>query len=101
MKSEQGKDCADSSASTIRSGSIVIPRRSRQTGFSLLELMITLVIISILAAMALPLSRNIAKRARETELKQHLQIFRKAIDAFHQDWNRDGDNLLGELCKKS
>ncbi|TAK06327.1 MAG: type II secretion system protein, partial [Candidatus Manganitrophaceae bacterium] len=57
--------------------------------------MITLVIISVLAAMALPLSKNLAKRAKETELKQRLQTLRRAIDDFHRDWNRDGDNLLG------
>jgi len=79
----------------------MIPRRGRQTGFSLLELMITMVIIFVLATMALPLSQNIAKRAKETELKQRLQILRKAIDDFHRDWNRDGDNLLGELCKQN
>lgn len=63
--------------------------------------MITLVIISVLAAMALPLSKNLAKRAKETELKQRLQTLRRAIDDFHRDWNRDGDNLLGELCKQN
>lgn len=79
----------------------IAPSRNRQNGFSLLELMITLVIIFVLTTMALPLSKNIAKRAKETELKQSLQIMRKAIDEFHRDWNRDGDNLLGELCKRN
>lgn len=79
----------------------MIRRRDRQTGFSLLELMVTMVIIFVLATMALPLSRNIAKRAKETELKQRLKVLRRAIDDFHRDWNRDGDNLLGELCKQN
>ncbi|MDC4225301.1 MAG: type II secretion system protein [Candidatus Manganitrophus sp.] len=79
----------------------MIRRRDRQTGFSLLELMVTMVIIFVLATMALPLSKNIAKRAKETELKQRLQILRRAIDDFNRDWNRDGDNLLGELCKQN
>ena len=78
-----------------------IQREDRQTGFTLLELMITLVIISILAAMAMPLSKNLTKRAKEIELKQNLQVLRAAIDDFHRDWNRDGDNLLGEMCKRN
>ncbi|WDT82608.1 MAG: type II secretion system protein [Candidatus Manganitrophus sp.] len=77
------------------------PRRGRQAGFSLLELMITMVIIFVLAMMALPLSKNIAKRAKETELKQRLQILRKAIDDFNRDWNRDGDNLLGSSASRT
>ena len=72
-----------------------------QNGFTLLELMITLVIISILSALALPLSRNLTRRYKEEGLRQELNIMRRAIDAFHKDWNRDDDNLIGELCKKN
>lgn len=70
-------------------------------GFTLLELMVTLVIIFVLSAMALPLSKNLAKRSKENELKQKLTSIRRAIDDFHRDWNRDGDQLIGELCKKN
>jgi general secretion pathway protein G len=70
-------------------------------GFTLVELMITMVVIFILSSMALPLSRNMAKHAKESELKQKLTSIRKAIDDFHRDWNRDGDVLIGELCKKN
>ena len=72
-----------------------------RNGFTLLELMVALVIIFVLSAMALPLSKNLTKRSKESELKQKLALFRNAIDDFHRDWNRDGDVLIGELCKKS
>lgn len=72
-----------------------------RNGFTLLELMVVLVIIFVLSAMALPLSQNLTKRSKESELKQKLSLIRKAIDDFHRDWNRDGDQLIGELCKKS
>lgn len=77
------------------------PSPSQQGGFSLLELMVTLAIVFILASSGLPLAKNLAKRARETELRQQLQIVRTAIDNFHADWNRDGDALIGELCKQN
>lgn len=77
-----------------------IPKRT-EGGFSLLELMITLVIIFILSAMAVPLSKNLSRRYKEDELRRALNVTRNAIDEFHKDWNRDDDKLLGELCKKN
>ncbi|MBI3805241.1 MAG: type II secretion system protein [Nitrospirae bacterium] len=63
--------------------------------------MVTLAIIFILAATALPLTKNLARRAKEIELRQQLQTVRAAIDDFHRDWNRDGEALIGEACKKN
>lgn len=70
-------------------------------GFSLLELMVVLVLVFTLSAIALPLSKTIAKRSKEGELKQKLLLIRRAIDNFHRDWNREGDQLIGELCRKN
>ena len=80
---------------------VIFRARTYFKGFTLLELMVALVIIFVLSAMALPLSKNLAKRSKESELKQKLNIIRRAIDDFHRDWNRDGDQLIGELCKKN
>lgn len=63
--------------------------------------MVTLAILFILASLALPLSRNLAKRSRESELRQKLTSIRSAIDAFHHDWDRDGDLLIGDSCKRN
>jgi general secretion pathway protein G len=76
-------------------------KNSIRNGFTLLEVMVALVIIFVLSSMALPLSKNLTKRSKEIELKQKLAAMRKAIDDFHRDWNRDGDQLIGELCKRS
>lgn len=73
----------------------------RQSGVTLLELVVTLAIVMILAAVALPLSRLSAKRAHEVELRQHLRIVRAAIDTFKLEWNRDGDVLVGPVCLKN
>lgn len=56
-------------------------------------------IIMILVSVAMPLSKITAKRAKEIELRQALREMRAAIDRFKDDWNRDGDKLLGSLCQ--
>lgn len=55
-----------------------------QRGFTLLELIITLLILSILVGMAVPLLRHSIKRQREEELRLSLQKLRSAIDNFHR-----------------
>ncbi|MEC4673486.1 MAG: type II secretion system protein, partial [Nitrospirota bacterium] len=73
----------------------------KQHGVTLLELMITLVIIFILASVALPLTKISTKRAKELELRQTLRMMRTSIDNFRKDWARDGNILLGPLCVKN
>ena len=70
-------------------------------GVTLIELLITLVIIFILASIALPLTKVSAKRIRELELRQVLRTMRTAIDKFRNDWARDQNILLGPLCVKN
>jgi len=73
----------------------------KESGVTLLELLVTLTIVMILASVALPLSRVSAKRTHEIELRQHLRVMRAAIDTFKLEWNRDGDVLVGPLCVKN
>jgi len=73
----------------------------KESGVTLLELLITLTIVMILASIAMPLSRLSAKRTHEIELRQQLRIMRTAIDTFKLEWNRDGDVLLGPACVKN
>lgn len=73
----------------------------RDSGVTLLELLVTLTIVMILASIAAPLTRVSAKRVQEIELRQHLRAVRGAIDLFKLEWNRDGDVLLGALCLKN
>ncbi len=60
----------------------------RQHGFTLLELIITLAILSILVGMAVPVMRNNIKRQREVELRHNLREIRDALDAFNRDANQ-------------
>jgi len=61
-------------------------RRSKQnteSGFTLLELIITLAIITVLALGTIPVARNLIKREREKELRRTLREIRNAIDAYY------------------
>lgn len=58
----------------------------RFRGVTLLELLVTLAILSILASIALPYAELTVKRDREMRLRQTLRDVRSAIDEFHNDW---------------
>ena len=51
-------------------------------GVTLIEVMVTMVILSILAMGILPLSQITYKRAKEIELKRNLRIIRRALDEY-------------------
>lgn len=63
-------------------------RENRQNGFSLVELIVTVAIVSILVGLALPLTRNTIKREREVALRQALREIRTAIDKFKESSDR-------------
>jgi len=73
----------------------------KESGVTLLELLITTVIVMILASVAMPLSKISARRQQEIELRQQLRMIRSAIDTFKLEWNRDGDILVGPACVKN
>jgi general secretion pathway protein G len=51
-------------------------------GLSLVELVITLVILSILSVLILPSAQMTAKRVKEIELRRELRVMRTAIDEY-------------------
>jgi general secretion pathway protein G len=56
-----------------------------QSGFTLLELIITLTVLAILVMGTLPLAQNATKRQKELRLRENLRAMRAAIDEFHRD----------------
>ena len=83
------------------------PTRQRTTdhgprtnsGFTLLELIITLGILSILITGAIPLMRNSIKRDREIELRRNLREIRQAIDSYKRACDPPY-NMVGPLDRK-
>ena len=65
------------------------PNRNAR-GFTLLELIIVLTILSVLTAAAVPMVRNTVRRERESELRLALRQLRMGIDRYkklHDDTN--------------
>lgn len=53
-------------------------------GFTLMELVVTVALVGLLAAMVVPTVELTTKRAREVELRLALRDVRRAIDAYKQ-----------------
>ena len=69
---------------------------SNSRGLTLVELLVTLVILSILASVAMPYAELAVRRDKEIELKHALREIRTAIDLFHDDWKDGGISKTGE-----
>jgi general secretion pathway protein G len=67
------------------------PRRGR--GFTLLELIIVLAVITILLSVGIPAYQAIVYRARESVLKQNLYLMRRQIETFAADQGRYPQSL--------
>lgn len=74
-------------------------KRSQQSGFTLIELIVVVTIIGILAGVAIANVKYAQRKAREAALKHNLFEMRKAIDDFYAD-NQRYPNDLNELVPK-
>ena len=72
----------------------------RQAGLTLIELIVTLVILSVLASAALPYAEIAFRRDKELELRRALREIRTAIDYFNADWQAGKFPLTGDAASK-
>jgi general secretion pathway protein G len=83
---------AEKSASQPRHSPRPSLRRS-ESGFTLLELMIVMVVIGLLAAIAIPAYTTNIRHAREAVLKEDLHVMRQAIDSYTVDKQKAPQSL--------
>ena len=67
---------------------------TKQSGFTLIELVMTITIMTILTLGVMPLVKISVKRQREQQLRDTLRQMRIAIDEFHRD-------TVGMICTGS
>ena len=67
-----------------------IPVANRQSGLTLVELIITVAIVAILASAAVPIARFQVKREKERELRRDLWEMRDAIDHYKDAADKGG-----------
>jgi general secretion pathway protein G len=73
--------------------SSTLRRRRPQGGFTLLEMIIVLSIITILVAIAVPIYTQHLRHAKEVVLKEDLYSMRSSIDQYTQDKNKAPQDL--------
>ena len=66
---------------------------TRESGFTLFELMIVMAIIAILASVAIPSYINAVRHGREAALRQDLWVMRQAIDSYTVDKEKAPQSL--------
>jgi general secretion pathway protein G len=68
-------------------------RRSKERGFTLIEMIIVISIVLILTGIAVPIYRTHLLHAREAVLKEDLYTMRSAIDQYTMDKNKAPQDL--------
>jgi len=68
-----------------------LPSDAKHSGFSLIELVITITVLTILTLGVIPLVKVSVRRQKEQQLRDALRQMRTAIDEFHRD-------TIGMVC---
>jgi general secretion pathway protein G len=87
------------SASTEGGHARVTQKRRHESGFTLIELITVMAILSVLVAVALPQYKVVILQAKEAVLKENLVRMRDVIDQFQADKGRYPESL-DELVDK-
>jgi general secretion pathway protein G len=68
-------------------------KKAVESGFTLIELMIVMLIIGVLMAIAVPNYVSAIKAAKESVLKEDLHVMRNAIDSYTMDKQKAPQSL--------
>ena len=68
-------------------------RRNGQSGFTLIELMVVMAIISVILAISIPIYQKSIVRAKESVLKNNLFTLRTMIDEYSVDKQKAPESL--------
>jgi len=68
-------------------------KKSTESGFTLIELMVVMLIIGVLMLIAVPSYTGMIKAARESVLKEDLHVIRNAIDSYTMDKQKAPQSL--------
>ena len=66
---------------------------NKESGFTLVELIIVVIIISVLGAVAVPMVETSIKRGKEVQLRRNLRMIRSAIDEYRDFVEKNKINL--------
>jgi general secretion pathway protein G len=72
---------------------LVMPKLSTRKGFTIIELMIVMTVISILVSIAVPVYQKAIVRSKETVLKNNLFTLRTLIDEYTYDKGKAPQSL--------
>jgi general secretion pathway protein G len=68
-------------------------KNSRESGFTLIELMVVMLIIAVLMTIAVPSYESAIRAAHESVLKEDLHVMRNAIDSYTMDKQKAPQSL--------
>lgn len=71
----------------------IVNGKTRQGGFTLIELLVVLAIIATLVSVAAPQYFGASDRAKDTVLREDLNVMRDAIDKFYGDTGKYPETL--------
>jgi general secretion pathway protein G len=72
----------------------------RRAGFTLIEMMVVMVVISMLLTIAVPRYLRSLERSKEAVLKQDLSALRESIDKFYGDTGKFPESLAALVEKR-
>jgi general secretion pathway protein G len=71
----------------------MLSKRRQESGFTLMELMIVMMIIGVLTTLAIPSFVSAVRSAKEAVLKEDLRVMRSAIDSYTMDKQKAPQSL--------